>query len=769
MSKRTVSEIANASDLTIAPAAKVLRRLTSLTEAECGIQQYCTSNLPKLVGKLKERYSDFMVHEVRPEGEVVTLKSLTVPPELVGRIDKAGQHVDEIDVMDPTQSPTVCAGLDAIAGLYSAQGDADRVKEMVSEYLAAYRTKKSSDALLLPFIADREKRTQVHEIVRTQLRVFLSKSREDAKNNIRVIALTPRFVFGKDNFIAGRGRARVFKTEGDLVVYDLNEDTWPRDLPFHLNFTLYKENAETLAALATISKRTGLKPQLFQIAGTKDKRGITAQRVSAFKVSADRLVKVNEGLSADTAGARDVVAVGDFSYSAVPVKLGGLSGNRFTLVFRNFSNSEEEVRSCADALQKRGFINYYGMQRFGAHAVATFHVGFCILREDYRMAVDLILMPRDGPVPSKEDLGSGIDLASKFASIFAGSSSSSSASAESQTDTSAADSASQSKMDVGHRGDIARRMWLSTNRDAAAVLAVMPRPLHLERMLLEHLVQHPGDYFGAFMRLPRNSRLLYLHAVQSYIWNRAVSERVRTLGDRPVPGDLTWDVAAQRRALAMTSADATHVSKKRQRLFDKGYISNKIPDAARTDFMVRVVKDAQDAASIEGLHHVVLPLPGHGVVYPSEAVGEIYKNVMQEVGLSEALFRNAGKKHKEFALAGGYRPIVERAKSVDYEMLSYRYAHQRLVPSELDLIFGRTELESSGKEGDWRGLRLSFTLPTSCYATMCMREVVDSTCESEIAVADGEEAELETEATMPDEAAVDDGQDDLQAEQDDVE
>lgn len=39
--------------------------------------------------------------------------------------------------------------------------------------------------------------------------------------------------------------------------------------------------------------------------------------------------------------------------------------------------------------------------------------------------------------------------------------------------------------------------------------------------------------------LPRATRLLYLHAYQSYLWNVAVTRRLRDLGDRaPVVGDL---------------------------------------------------------------------------------------------------------------------------------------------------------------------------------------------------------------------------------------
>ncbi|GMI38299.1 hypothetical protein TeGR_g9301 [Tetraparma gracilis] len=42
-----------------------------------------------------------------------------------------------------------------------------------------------------------------------------------------------------------------------------------------------------------------------------------------------------------------------------------LSGNRFDIVLRNLSGSAAEVEAACVALRGTGFVNYYGMQRFG--------------------------------------------------------------------------------------------------------------------------------------------------------------------------------------------------------------------------------------------------------------------------------------------------------------------------------------------------------------------------------------------------------------------
>ena len=120
------------------------------------------------------------------------------------------------------------------------------------------------------------------------------------------------------------------------------------------HFTLEKTNLDTAAALQEIAVRCwggggggggggrggrgggrgrGSRQQhrpvssaALSVAGTKDKRGVTFQRVSARRTAAPRL-------AAAAAGVRGV-RVGDFSYEAEGLRLGDGRGNRFTIALR---------------------------------------------------------------------------------------------------------------------------------------------------------------------------------------------------------------------------------------------------------------------------------------------------------------------------------------------------------------------------------------------------------------------------------------------------
>jgi tRNA pseudouridine13 synthase len=261
------------------------------------------------------------------------------------------------------------------------------------------------------------------------------------------------------------------------------------------------------------------------------------------------------------------------------LRLGDLYGNRFELVLRDVDALEDQLKEACDSLAARGFINYYGLQRFGTSAVPTHLIGRALLQDDFATAADLILRPRAG---------------------------------EKEESTSA-------------------RERFQREQKVGEALSYFPRYMHAERALLEGYRKN-GDksHMNAVQGIPRNLRLMYVHAYQSYIWNCMVSARVRLYGmEKAVPGDLVL-VGGNEDEPGLASAEADESALLES---DKGGGG----DGKRwTSAHPKTVKRlSEEEAATTSIFDVVLPLPGTSVEYPT-AKGiskEDYAALMKEDGL----------------------------------------------------------------------------------------------------------------------------------------
>src|SRR2546427_9374459 len=90
------------------------------------------------------------------------------------------------------------------------------------------------------------------------------------------------------------------------------------------------------------------------------------------------------------------------------------------------------------------------------------------------------------------------------------------------------------------------REELEETGDVAAALRRYPKEWSFEKAMLNHLAVAPEDYVGALRNLPPNLLILFIHAYQSYLFNRILSDRMAA--GLPIHEPVEGDVVLARRA-----------------------------------------------------------------------------------------------------------------------------------------------------------------------------------------------------------------------------
>jgi tRNA pseudouridine13 synthase len=221
---------------------------------------------------------------------------------------------------------------------------------------------------------------------------------------------------------------------------------------------------------AAIARRLGLAPNAVQWAGTKDRRAV-AERLLSYRgplPGGDLALPRVEVVEAYRA--RDGLVLGHHYGNAFDLRVEALPRPPAEVVSM-YRTVESELRRLG------GFPNFFGPQRFGEVRPITHEVGRWVVRGDLARAVDAYLID----LPAGGRPGKGDDA----------------------------------------------RIAYAQHRDAARALREFPSEYRFERSLLEHLAHgHPPQ--RAFRALSRDLRLLFVHAFQSYLFNRWLSERARS-------------------------------------------------------------------------------------------------------------------------------------------------------------------------------------------------------------------------------------------------
>ncbi|MBT4870081.1 MAG: tRNA pseudouridine(13) synthase TruD [Candidatus Diapherotrites archaeon] len=258
----------------------------------------------------------------------------------------------------------------------------------------------------------------------------------------------------------------------DFDKRDLSPLSIPTKTAEHLIVEVEKINTDTNRTIALIARGLGMSKSRIGYAGMKDKRGITAQRISIFDPSIAKVEKFGvKGLKVKSASWGERLELGD------------LLGNDFTIILRDISESEEEIKTIIESFieqSKNGLPNYFGTQRFGGKRNVTHKVGKLLMQGKHEEAIMLYL------THTFED--EKIELKSA-------------------------------------------RVNLAKTKDFARALKEFPRDAaRTEVAMLNFLVKKPNDYVGAFGALSKKIRILFVHAYQSYIFNEIIKKRIEKYG-----------------------------------------------------------------------------------------------------------------------------------------------------------------------------------------------------------------------------------------------
>ncbi|KAG0668998.1 multisubstrate pseudouridine synthase 7 [Maudiozyma exigua] len=620
-----------------------------ITEKDVGINLYLTPELSGFSGQIKQRYTDFLVNEVDKSDNVVHLldKGFKMPkkPQLTKEEREANRAEELASRQNFEVKPELKTELIEIFG----EGDFEKIEEVYKK-ATKMETEKSFE--------DKTTRTKIHQLLRAAFNNEL-ESVTTSENHFKIARNNKNSRVNKEVKINQTKDANGVENWG----YGPSKE--------FLHFTLQKENKDTMDAVNTICKLLRFPTKAMRFAGTKDRRAVTCQRLSLPKIGVDRLNALNRTLKG--------MILGGFKYEDTSLSLGDLNGNEFVIAIRDVKTIDPNsdlntiLEKGCESLSTNGFINYFGMQRFGTFSISTHEVGKELLLENWEKAANLILSDQPNVLPKSKE---------------------------------------------------ARQLWESTH-DAAAALKLMPRQCIAENSLLFSLSNQrknedgtysANSYCDAIVKIPRNLRTMYVHAYQSYVWNAVATERVKLYGLKVVPGDLV--IADKNSHEEVDELDDFAEDLNTQEFIRARALTQEDIDSGKYT-----------------MSDVVLPTPGFDIIYPSDqALKQVYVDIMKKDDMDPFKMR---RKVRDFSMAGSYRNIIQKPKELEYKIIHYKEPTQQLLNTDLEILNNKIGKENGQKYmkaklerfmpdqgGDKTAVLIKMQLGTSAYATMALRELM---------------------------------------------
>lgn len=545
-------------------------------------------------------------------------------------------------------SPAV---VDAIRSLYNRATD------------PSHRNFKESGVVRSAAI-DRQVRTKIHQDIR---RIFNSRLESTTEHDgTMIISAMPKAPAYSSKSTANSDSRNNNRNNGKRSG---RKDDWSQGQSFrskpgwqelggeYLHFTLYKENKDTMEAISWLSKKLQTNARSFQFAGTKDRRAVTVQRVSVYRTYIQKLISAGWTLRN--------AKIGDYVYQPHALQLGELDGNEFVITLRecDFRHPQDaDLKTRVEGAQftvgnairnlcERGFINYYGLQRFGTFSISTDIVGLKMLQGDFKGAVEAILHFDPNSLAAARDQDSSSNKMSR---------------------------------DDAARAHVIHSFQMGSK--VASVIDDMPRRFSAESAIIRHLGRSNqiNDNMGALKQISRPLRLMYVHAYQSLVWNMAASERWKRYGTLVVDGDL----------VLVDEHDRNFNIKKETEDLDQdgeAVVRPSEDDRANNegDLFVRARALSKDEAASGRytIFDVVLPTPGFDIIYPPNEMGKFYETFMASERGGGLNPHDMRRNWKDISLSGSYRKLLAKPGNVmKYEVKMYDRDDEQFVETDAERL-----------------------------------------------------------------------------------
>ena len=620
-----------------------LEKFNHIREEEVGITQFMCPENPGFKCILKHRYSDFIVNEIGVDGKVVWIKESPQDIQLVENKEGDKEKKEEL---------TEEKAEEIIKNIFSEflnEKEREGLSKLVSNYLLKVHV--LNDSIEVTFMDDKEKRKKLHETIREYFPFLDSETIEYKEIKVKRIKIS---YMTKQNMFK---RRKVFPDKNKNV----------------LLFSLLKRNMDTIGAIDYVSRLLHRTPKTIKFAGNKDKRGITTQRISSYNTLPNEVINITKNKRWNKN-----IEISNFAFSDKELRLGLLKGNQFCICFRfveGLKNLKEDLDLITKSINEKGFINYFGMQRFGVGNISTHIIGKFVIKKLWKEAF-IKIVSTDNMFEAMKQVGLNTNDVEK---------------------------------EIFDLEDKNKQMTIITD-----ILKILPKFTNENKLLFNYKKIGKNSYQSAFKSLSKQLQVLYPHSYQSYIWNMSVSYRLSKYGRKLIVGDIVkkHESLYQEKNQEEDCDCEEEENDEKKKTLENDNKSEKI-DKIFSDNFDYITEENINKYSFEDL---VIPIVGYEIYYPKNDVKDYIEELLKKDELS---FKDFEYQAVNFNSTGYFRKVIEKPlNKVTYEIITHD-------DPDIDLQTPYYNVEPHPKVSGnkYTSIRFVFQLPQSTYATMLFREL----------------------------------------------